>query len=109
MMAVALPEPWAGWAARRRYIPLGVFALKRIVGVAGDKVCAVGPAIFLNDKMVAHRAQRDAVGRLLPHWTGCVRVPSGGWFLLNAPAQSFDSRYFGLVNTAALRGAATAL
>lgn len=103
LMLVALQEPWRQLAARRGYLPLGVMALKRVVGGPGDVVCGFGAKVFLNGRFAATRARRDALGRTMPHWTGCARLSEDQWFLLNPPAHSFDSRYIGPVPGVAMR------
>lgn len=103
LMLVALQEPWRQLAARRGYLPLGVMALKRVVGGPGDVVCGFDARVFLNGRFAATRASRDALGRTMPHWTGCVRLSEDQWFLLNPAAHSFDSRYIGPVPGAAMR------
>jgi conjugative transfer signal peptidase TraF len=103
LMLVALPEPWRQLAAQRGYLPRDILALKRIVGAPGDRLCARGAQIFLNERWVAARAARDAANRPMPVWTGCFRLAADQWFLLNPAPQSFDGRYFGGVPASALR------
>lgn len=43
---------------------------------------------------------RDKVGRALPIWQGCSRLQDDQVFVLTAPPDSFDSRYFGAVPSA---------
>jgi len=109
LMLVVLPERWQALAATRGYLPRGVMALKRIVAGPGDVACARGARIFLNGDLVATRAGRDAMGRLLPSWAGCVRLGRDRWFVLNPNPQSFDSRYIGPIPSGAFRAEVMAL
>ena len=109
LMLVALPEPWRRVAAGRGYLPLSVMALKRVVGGPGDVVCGYGARVFLNGRFAAARSLRDAAGRTMPRWAGCIRLGGDQWFLLNPAARSFDSRYIGPVPGAALRAEVVAL
>ena len=87
------------FAARRGYLPANVPLVKRVVGIAGDRVCAAGAAVRVNGKLVATRRAADARQRPMPRWTGCVDMVEGDFFLVmsDSPA-SFDGRYFGVSN-----------
>lgn len=97
-------------AARRHYLPRGVPLVKRIVAVPGDRICAVGDAISIDGRVVAIRRSRDAQGRSMPWWGGCITLYRGTMFLLMAEtAGSFDGRYFGPTGPRDLIGKATPL
>jgi conjugative transfer signal peptidase TraF len=83
-------------AARRGYLPHGVPLIKRVVAVPGDTLCALGPHLFRDGEPLVDRRPRDAAGRPMPWWNGCIRVTSGQVLLVmaNVPT-SFDGRYFG--------------
>lgn len=83
-------------AARRHYLPANVPLVKRVVAVAGDTVCAVGPFVSVNGAVVAERRRFDAARRRLPWWEGCATLGEGALLLLMVDApDSFDGRYFG--------------
>jgi type IV secretory pathway protease TraF len=84
-------------AARRRYLPLGIPAIKRVAAISGDRVCASGDIIQVNGDFAAVRMRADYLGRTLPQWQGCKRIRPDELFLLNDNSKSFDSRYFGPV------------
>lgn len=96
-------------AAERHYIPLTVPLIKRVVAGPGDTVCASGFRISIDGRSVATRMRTDPQERPLPWWTGCERLSAGRFFLLNAPPNSFDSRYFGPVGRSAILGTVTPL
>lgn len=110
MVAARTPAPWRMLAARRHYLPANVPLVKRVVAVGGDEVCARGELISINGIPAVTRRPRDAIGRILPWWDGCVRLGNGDAFLLMAetPA-SFDGRYFGVTRRGDIVGRATLL
>lgn len=97
-LVLARAPVWARrLAAERRYLPMGVPILKRVVAVAGDVVCASGDTIVIDGRLVAHRLTSDRMGRPLPQWEGCETIGAGEFFLLMADMpDSFDGRYFGV-------------
>jgi conjugative transfer signal peptidase TraF len=95
MVVARLPQEARDLAARRHYLPSNVPMIKHVAGLPGDVICGSGTSITLNGEAVAQRLKRDRKGRVLPHWQGCFRLTGSGYFLLNAPAVSFDGRYFG--------------
>ncbi|WP_162986877.1 S26 family signal peptidase [Sphingomonas paeninsulae] len=104
------PSTMRDLAARRHYLPRGVPLVKRIVAVSGDRICAGGDAISIDDRLVAIRRSRDAQGRSMPQWTGCITLHRGTVFLLMTKAAgSFDGRYFGPTGPQDLIGKATPL
>ena len=109
MVAVRTPAGVRKLAAMRGYLPSGVPLVKRIAAMQGGRVCALRTRIIVHGRTVAHRRKRDAQGRLMPWWNGCRRLQSGQFLLLNRPAGSFDSRYFGPVGNEAILGKAVLL
>jgi len=106
LVFVKLPE-WAVFlASQRDYLPKNVPAIKRIFGVSGDVVCRVGMNVFLNQNRIAIAKSRDGLGRKLPQWSGCTVLKSDELFLLADHPDSFDGRYFGIVETSSVIGIA---
>lgn len=110
-MVIAWPPAEARQlAARRHYLPSNVPLVKRVVGVAGDRICAVDRVVTLNGRSVAIRRAADAEGRILPAWRGCIRLGPGMVFLLMTETpNSFDGRYFGPTLAQDVIGKATPL
>ncbi|WP_077148875.1 S26 family signal peptidase [Sphingopyxis sp. KK2] len=107
MVVARTPEPWRSLAARRHYLPANVPLVKRAVAVAGDEICARGASLSVNGVPAVTRLGRDAEGRTLPWWEGCVAVRKGEVFLLMAGAPaSFDGRYFGVTQARDIVGRA---
>lgn len=94
-VAAVLPEATATLAAHRGYLPIGVPVIKRVAGLAGDRVCRAGAEVRINGALAAMAHDRDLAGRPLPVWSGCRVLADGELFLLNAHPGSFDGRYFG--------------
>ena len=107
---VRLPRDVAKFAAKRGYLPLGVPVLKRIVAMAGQRVCVAHGYVLIDGLPVARTRLFDGQQRPLRAWLHCRELLAGELFLLNvdSPA-SFDSRYFGPVDVSFVRGRATAL
>lgn len=101
-----LPAHLRRFAATRHYLPLNVPLIKQVAGVEGDWICARGMTIFRNREPIATRRVRDLRGRPLPGWQGCHRLRDDEFFLLNAPPDSFDGRYFGITRRADVIGKA---
>lgn len=110
-MVIAWPPAEARQlAARRHYLPSNVPLVKRVVGVAGDRICAVDRVVTLNGRPVGIRRAADAEGRDLAAWQGCIRLRPGMVFLLMTETpNSFDGRYFGPTLAQDIIGKATPL
>lgn len=102
-----LPAEAAALAARRGYLPERIPLLKRIGAMAPQRVCIAQRTVYVDDVPVALAREVDGLGRGLPLWSHCRALRAGELFLLSAtnPA-SFDSRYFGPIDAAAMLGRA---
>jgi len=110
MAIVRTPIAVRTLAAERRYIPANVPLVKRVVAVAGDRVCAAGTMILVDGRAVATRRAADSLGRPLPWWTGCQTLRGDSVFLLMAGSpDSFDGRHFGPSAAGDVIGKATPL
>jgi conjugative transfer signal peptidase TraF len=108
MAALWLPPRHRKLAAQRRYLPQNIAAIKRVVAVEGDSVCALGTRISVNGKWIADRHRIDGKGRLMPWWQNCKRLSKDELFLLNEEAaNSFDGRYIGISKTSDVIGEAS--
>lgn len=109
MVIARPPERFRRFAAVRHYLPLGVPLVKRVAAQSGQSVCAAGPAVLIDGKVVARRRTVDGHGRAMPAWQGCVRLRGGELFLLNPDPASFDGRYFGVTERGDVIGTARLL
>jgi conjugative transfer signal peptidase TraF len=105
-----LPSRAETLAAERGYLPRSVPLLKHIAATDGHQVCTRAGAVTIDGVYVGRALARDGAGRPLEHWTHCRALDDDELFLLGGdnPA-SFDSRYFGPVNVAAIMGKAIPL
>lgn len=110
MVVAQAPARWRMMAAQRRYLPANVPLVKRVAAVAGDEICALGAHIYRNGKWLAERRVTDAKGRIMPWWSGCIRLRGPQIFLLMPNSStSFDGRYFGVTEGSLVIGKARLL
>ncbi|MGH6803372.1 MAG: S26 family signal peptidase [Methyloceanibacter sp.] len=95
LVLVWLPAAARRLAAERGYLPAETPAIKRVVAVAADRICAAGHAIYVNGEHRTEALTHDRFGRPLVAWRGCDVLSDGQFFLLNDAPASFDGRYFG--------------
>ena len=93
-------------AVSRGYLAAHHPVLKRVAGVAGDRICRFGGAVSINGQPAAIARARDRTDRALPRWHGCLHLRPRQLFVLGAAAGSFDSRYFGVIDQSAIVGIA---
>jgi len=106
LVAIIPPPDTARVMAARNYLPKGVPLLKQVAALPGQRVCRHGVRVSVGGKHVANALIHDRFGRALPIWRGCRVVPAATLFLINMPADSFDSRYFGPIAASGLVGRA---
>jgi conjugative transfer signal peptidase TraF len=117
IIAVCLPDSGpAREAFDRGYIAAGScpggaeLLVKPVAAISGDLVAVSAAGIAVNDAPIANSAPlgRDEAGRPLQSVpAGLYRVPPGElWLLSGHDPRSFDSRYFGAVPIAGIRGIA---
>ena len=79
--------------------------LKAIVATANDVVCTRAGVLRVNGVRFGVVASADGEGRPLPQWRGCRRLAADEVFVFSGRIRnSFDSRYYGPVNRAAVLG-----
>lgn len=104
-LLIRTPEAVRDLADRRQYLPRTVPMIKVVAALDGDVVCASGDAVWINGQKVVVRLRADSQGRPLPRWTGCHRLAGSDVFFLNAHVRdSFDGRYFGVVDRGLVLG-----
>ena len=110
LLLVRTPDSVRDLAAERGYLPLSVPLVKRVAALPGDWICTTGHSVYINGAAAARLLVIDRQGRPMLSWSGCRLLNAGEIFLLMADvADSFDSRYFGPVQTSAVIGRLTPL
>jgi conjugative transfer signal peptidase TraF len=110
LVAVAPPEPLAGFLADGGYLPRGVPLLKHVAALPGQRVCRFGAVVTVDGQRVGTARERDRRARVLPSWSGCREITEGELFLMNPDApDSLDGRYFGPLPARSVLGRATPL
>jgi conjugative transfer signal peptidase TraF len=69
--------------------------IKRVAAIGGDRVCAEGDVLTLNDGPAISRRAHDSAGRDLVRWSGCRTLLADELLLLGDADDSFDGRYWG--------------
>lgn len=107
LVIVTPPSPLADFLADGGYLPRGVPLLKRIAAVGGQRVCRNGRVVTVDGAAIATALDKDRRGRLLPRWSGCLRLTPDQVLLLNRHVpDSLDGRYFGPLPTSTIVGQA---
>lgn len=110
LVAIAPPEPLAAFMVERGYVAPGVPLLKRVLGVAGQRVCRLRSTIMVDGIEMGDALDRDRIGRDLPVWQGCRVIAPGEIFLMNWEVRdSLDGRYFGPIPASSVIGRAVPL
>lgn len=110
-LVVVMPPPaLASFMVGRRYLGAGVPMLKHVAAVGGQTVCRSKRRVRIDGKLVVFARRVDRRSRPLPVWQGCRHVGRDEVFLLNANiADSFDGRYFGVLQRSSVIGRAVPL
>ena len=110
LVAVMPPEPLERFMVERGYVGRGVPLLKRVLGVAGQRVCRLRSTIMVDGIEMGEALDRDRIGRDLPVWQGCRTIGDGEIFLMNWEIRdSLDGRYFGPIPADSVIGRALPL
>jgi conjugative transfer signal peptidase TraF len=103
---LALPARLRAFAAVRGYLASGSLLIKPVAGLGGTRVCRSSLRVWVSGRAAVSARNVDARGRPLPRWWGCRRLGSREIFVLGSSADSFDSRYFGAIDSGTLVGIA---
>jgi conjugative transfer signal peptidase TraF len=106
LAVVRLSDVLRTLAAVRGYLAETAVLIKPVAATMGDLVCRHGATVTINGQATAHVSAADGLGRPLPQWKGCITLTAGQLFLLSTAPDSFDSRYFGPIDSSRVLGAA---
>lgn len=93
----------------RGYLPPGAMLLKPVAALPGDSVCTERGPFEINGRVLGWPADRDTMGRSLPRFVVCGRVPVGAVYVAAKHPRSLDSRAFGPIGVETIQGKATPL
>src|ERR1700720_4162561 len=74
LVVVQPPEALASFLDERRYLPMGVPMLKRVLALPGQTVCRTDRTIAVDGITMGEALEWDRRGRTLPVWRGCHTV-----------------------------------
>jgi conjugative transfer signal peptidase TraF len=106
LLITRLPRDLELLAVSRAILVPNTPILKPVAALAGDLVCRAGLVVHINGRFAAIARALDHRGRRLPTWRGCRHLSVSQVFLLARHSDSFDSRYYGPVDTRRARGIA---
>jgi conjugative transfer signal peptidase TraF len=106
LLLIRLPPDMEAVAVSRAMLLRNTPVLKPVVAVAGDLVCRSGSTVTINGRPAAIARELDQHGRRLPVWRGCRHLSQSQVFVLARHPASFDSRYYGPLDTHAAHGVA---
>ena len=106
LLVIRLPREMELLAVSRAILAPRAPVLKPIAGIGGDLVCRIGSLVTINGRFAAVARALDRHSRSLPAWRGCRRLSASQVFLLARHPDSFDSRYWGPLNTRLASGVA---
>jgi conjugative transfer signal peptidase TraF len=109
LVAFPVPAHVRALVLERRYLPPGALLVKPVVATAADRVCTEGGELTVNGAPLGAVATEDTQGRPLPSDPRCGPLSEGEVFVASHFATSFDSRTFGPVPLADIRGTVTPL
>lgn len=110
LAVVKPPEPIVNFLADGGYIPRGVPLMKRVLALAGQRVCRKNLLITVDGIAMGIAREQDSRGRDLPVWRGCRIIARHEVFLMNwQSTDSLDGRYFGPLPVSSIVGQAMPL
>lgn len=95
------------FVADRGYLPPKIPLVKHVAALSGAEICRRNDVICIDGIARAHALAVDSLGRKMPVWSGCFTLADDEIFLLNAPQNSLDGRYFGATVSSEILGVAT--
>jgi conjugative transfer signal peptidase TraF len=109
LVAFPVPAPVRKLVAERQYLPPGALLIKPVVAMPADGVCTDGGVLTVNGAPLGAILTADTRGRPLPRDARCGPLLDAHVFVASHFPTSFDSRTFGPVPLADIRGTVTPL
>ena len=109
LAALRLPEPMRSLADARGYLRANAVLIKQVAALSPGRVCRHDGIVTINGHPAALALTADTSGRPMPKWSGCHDIDEGRFLVLSDEPNSFDSRYFGLVDARQVIGTAASV
>ena len=108
LVVANLPTDASKLAAQRGYLPTGIPVIKTVAALDGDMVCEENGLLQINGLPTVQVLAADKAGRPLPSpWKTCRQLREDEVLLLShRTPDSFDGRYFGVVQRTDIIGRA---
>ena len=105
LVAFPIPESVRDLMYSRQYVHRSIRLLaKPVLAVAGDDVCVRGGCLHVNGAPHGTILDVDPAGRALPHYDHCGVLSPGQLYVATEHERSFDSRYFGPIDSSRVLG-----
>ncbi len=85
------------------FIGKPTLVVKGVVCTPGDHLKVTRSGAWCNGKFLGNKRERAMDGRKLPDFRWDASVPTGRLFVMNDHIYSFDSRYYGFVDTSTVQ------
>ena len=101
-----IPKSVSSLVEKRRWAPesLTYLLMKPVAAKAGDQILISQKGLFINGSYVGAVKRFDSAGRPLPAIFGEFVLRQNELFAASRHENSFDSRYFGPIQTSAVKG-----
>lgn len=81
----------------------GTDLLLKMVGCGpGERLTVSGDEYFCNERFLGRALEQDSQGKPLPRFIYNGIIPAGSLFMIGRHERSYDSRYFGFIQTASI-------
>lgn len=97
-------ERAAFWFQGSRYYPAGTLFVKKVAGLPGDRLDSGSGGIWINGEKIGDVRTADSKGRSVTPYVYHGAIPAGAYFMIAEVSNSYDSRYFGLIEERQLIG-----
>ncbi|OGT06770.1 MAG: hypothetical protein A2103_05810 [Gammaproteobacteria bacterium GWF2_41_13] len=92
---------------KQQWVPKSGILLKTVMAVPGDDVCKKNHWVWVDQKKIAYVFEHYRPNKRLPNIPFCGKLKSNQYLLMSVlNNKSFDGRYFGILNRAAIMGRA---
>ena len=79
--------------------------IKEVAGVSGDLFCVSQQGdCSVNGEWMGKTKAKDTAGKPIPRVVGCQKLGPNEWVVLGYGDRSFDSRYFGTIQSRSILG-----